>query len=806
MINATFTGNELVLLLQTTSWQYDTGQVLCISGISELNAHTEVHFERKLYGDAVVKKGAYDSENGTLTVDIPNVFFEYADGTPGRVWVYPRADEEIGQTVREIDIPIAGRERPDDYISPEDPGTEEYITAVVQAYLDEHSDSFMGYTKSETDSLLRERAPSVKDYGAKGDGVTDDTDAIYKAIVRNDVVYFPPGTYRTAGIIITNPNENKNAKTLFGAGRKSVIKPITVEGYFCKSCGHVVRGELPDSSYKCDCGKDRSFLTPINNNAVIRIGANAADKVDECTISDLTIDARVQEKETTDEGTIPESRYSRGVFLYATNRTVIRNVAVYRADNNGFEIASGAHDCQFSDIKVKYCGQHGVMHYGFGNSFANVETSQNTGNGIFITAGGCQFANVKAWANCAAGLRISGAKHCMIANVNSQQNRGSGLVIEGNAAYNVVTGFESVGNNYTLNNESNAWNPNITFEGGSGLVVGGHDNAVQGSDVRAKWEDDWRAVEKSALYLPETAHDNRVDLVCAEGDTALSDIYKHVAFANIGFDRSVLLVKHNRDNHVRVNGRQIDMATLNGEAAALDYSNVTLSTLGGLNDNAEVEVTGNGKRFTVTGKATSPKAINDIVPRSLAGSCSTHESGVIEGTFWTTVDGRNIKVAYPALIAYSVPISQITANKLLKITFEAKLTAEDRWIAVPILRLSNGNTERFINNKLADTEARGIVNADNYATRTFSYLLSADKLGETQWTDCRLILALLKTAAAESTDETPHTVTLDINELTCSASSVLDVDGSEFDETHYTKAEIDAAIQAAIGGVENGAY
>ena len=635
MIVATFTGNELVLHIQTTSWQYDTGQVLSISGIDGLNAQTEVHFERKLHGDAVVKKGAYDSESGTLTVDIPNVFFEHADGAPGRVWIYPRTDEETGQTVREINIPIAGRERPDDYISQADLRREDVVTSAVGNYLNDHEEIvdeavadymdakqkpfvdteslFDGavtpsklslelaqtvagkanladvYTKEQTDALLRDRAPSVKDYGAKGDGVTDDTDAIYKAIVRNDVVYFPPGTYRTAGIIITNPVLNEggsaaNAKTLFGAGRKSVIKPITVTGVFCRNCGCVYRGTtLPETCNAADgCGKPNTYFTAFekisdeNGNSVLKIGRSSdgkTDVVDECTVSDLTIDARERAAGTDGSGNpVTERRFGRGLYLYGTNRTTVHNVAVYLAGSNGFEIADGARDCHFTNIKVKNCKNIGVKYYGFGNSFANVETSQNEGDGVNITTGGCQFANVKAWANRKAGLRINGAKHCMIANVNSQQNRGSGLVIEGDAAYNVVTGFESVGNNFTLKNTSTPWEPNLTFEGGSGLVVGGHDNNVQGSDVRARWDINWKAVEKSALYIPEGSHDNRVDLVCAEGDKPLSEIYAEQDFADIGFDQSVLYAKHNSLNRVHISSStEFEIAEFSGELMSLRY-------------------------------------------------------------------------------------------------------------------------------------------------------------------------------------------------------------------------------------------
>ena len=59
---------------------------------------------------------------------------------------------------------------------------------------------------------------SVKDYGATGDGSTDDTQAIRLAIATGASLYFPPGTYNISG-----PLRPKDNQKLLGAGWNSIL-------------------------------------------------------------------------------------------------------------------------------------------------------------------------------------------------------------------------------------------------------------------------------------------------------------------------------------------------------------------------------------------------------------------------------------------------------------------------------------------------------------------------------------------------------------------------------------------------------
>ena len=81
---------------------------------------------------------------------------------------------------------------------------------------------------------------NVKDFGAKGDGITDDTDAIKKAKVKVEeqggTIFFPKGNY-ISGIIDIKPKLNK--EIIFKGEKGTVIQkkindPINVALFFCE--------------------------------------------------------------------------------------------------------------------------------------------------------------------------------------------------------------------------------------------------------------------------------------------------------------------------------------------------------------------------------------------------------------------------------------------------------------------------------------------------------------------------------------------------------------------------------------------
>lgn len=107
-----------------------------------------------------------------------------------------------------------------------------------------------GAVDTTVQAKLRESV-SVKDFGAVGDGVTDDTAAIQAADTAcGGRLFFPPGNYLHTGLTIGDGH------TWEGAGQKDVF--LTYDG----TGNTITIGGTEGSPYNCQCLSDMSIVGP----------------------------------------------------------------------------------------------------------------------------------------------------------------------------------------------------------------------------------------------------------------------------------------------------------------------------------------------------------------------------------------------------------------------------------------------------------------------------------------------------------------------------------------------------------------
>lgn len=110
----------------------------------------------------------------------------------------------------------------------------------------------LGDRLDEVDSQLEHKANKkdlpyvdVKLYGAKGDGITDDTEAIKNALLKNSNLYFPNGTYIISESITLSKSTN------IKGGGQTLNWGVTG--------GAIIKGTHDDYIFKCSWGNQNNF-------------------------------------------------------------------------------------------------------------------------------------------------------------------------------------------------------------------------------------------------------------------------------------------------------------------------------------------------------------------------------------------------------------------------------------------------------------------------------------------------------------------------------------------------------------------
>lgn len=369
----------------------------------------------------------------------------------------------------------------------------------------------------DLDSRVSQMVVNVKqDYGATGNGSTDDTAAIQNAIdavstAGGGIVYVPPGTYIASQLVI------KNRVWLEGAGlRATVLKhKSSTTGDFIKNylaTGTEANGQNIAIRHLMLDGSAAG--TPSNGIHLQQSSSQTAG--DDFNDSRWLVEHVLIYNFNGDGFTVVSSRNEGRAF----------NVHAFLCDGFGFKINGS--DCFFVSCNAGSSGLAGFWTDGTSCRFVNCkawfsgQVTATSGHGFHLNntaPGGSSWANCEAQDNKAAGWRIESGSHrtslsgC-VADSNSTRSAGANAGFELDNSRNCIIdaiayerqATSTQTNALTINNSSTANRIVINHSAHSGATVGnaiGTSNSIQGNSITINAQDGSQAPSFAASFTPD---------------------------------------------------------------------------------------------------------------------------------------------------------------------------------------------------------------------------------------------------------------------------------------------------------------
>lgn len=272
------------------------------------------------------------------------------------------------------------------------------VQEAVNAYFEENPPETEGF-----EELLKNVHLSVLSFGAKGDGVTDDTEALRAAAASGESVFFPKGVYLLCGQI-----DQTADISWFGEGEGSIIKL------------------MPYDQSRPEDYNEKTVYNCYMISQADGIGAKLS-------LRDMVFDAN-KEAYVNDVLGNGSSKYDHTVCvdLYKPAGVYLHNVKIRNALIEGAYIYNGD-DCE---VIISDCC---FNENGYDDEDASGLHIEGSNYHTVIT--NCEFCD-----NGFNGLLLGGARGATVTGITCAGNKHDGLMLWGGASHNVISGVMAYNN------------------------------------------------------------------------------------------------------------------------------------------------------------------------------------------------------------------------------------------------------------------------------------------------------------------------------------------------------------------------
>ena len=227
---------------------------------------------------------------------------------------------------------------------------------------------------------------NVKDFGAKGDGITDDTNAIKKAIQSSQNLYFPEGTYIISEKIVLNKSTYMYGSTCintWGSPSKTVLKGKHDDFIFECKWGNANNFEKLTFNGKGIYYPSCSQITECEFTGVLGIEHSRVTVIDRCSFHHCT-EAGI--KKLVDSRITNNFFYNneKGIYMYDSNDNIVQNNKI-EWNNVGIELDTNVFNLIQSNIFDRNTTYGILSKNGSHLSIKNNQFERNLTNHIKIT-------------------------------------------------------------------------------------------------------------------------------------------------------------------------------------------------------------------------------------------------------------------------------------------------------------------------------------------------------------------------------------------------------------------------------------